>query len=553
MATSQKQEPSSAASGNGGNGSEAAQHLGRVIDDSLFAMHFQPIVDLRTQSIFGHEALCRPQDSYFESPTQLISAAVESESIGELGRMLRAAALEGSADSTLFLNLEPHEFNEPWLVRPDDPIFKHRHPVYLEITENVPLKYFDQCHSVLAELRRKGTLLAIDDFGAGFSNLKYIAELEPDIVKLDRELIRECRVDTSGFRLIRSITELCHQMNAKVVAEGIETVDELEAVLAGGVDYGQGYLLARPAAQPPQIEWPSGLVRTDEAAPVDQQHEAENPSRETDLSSPSSRELALHAEIKELNDLLVQSEVGRLDLVKRLKEQSGPAVDPLPDDEAQAEAESPASAATSSENSVERHPLFPRLFFVVALLLALLVAASVFWPSSPEDSESDASAETKTPDEDLAGSAVPALQTADRSLSPKQSLSSSAAPTADPEPAPAVIAAEIANRIDAWAKAWSQQRAEDYLSFYSVQFQSASGAGYQNWSRGKRQRIQQPAWINVNVSHLDFTFPQPGRARARFHQAYSSPEYSDEVKKTLVWALEGGQWRILSESSEPLP
>jgi EAL domain-containing protein (putative c-di-GMP-specific phosphodiesterase class I) len=112
---------------------------------------------------------------------------------------------------------------------------------------------------VLRELRHKGAKVAVDDLGAGYSNLKYIADLAPEIVKLDRELIMGLTPNTRKFRLVKSIVELCNQQGARVVGEGIETSDELRAVIETGVHYGQGYLLARPAAQPPSVDLQAAL------------------------------------------------------------------------------------------------------------------------------------------------------------------------------------------------------------------------------------------------------------------------------------------------------
>ena len=151
----------------------------------------------------------------------------------------------------LFLNIDPHEFDYGWLVRPDDPIFRHRHPITVEITESVPIKYFTQCHSVLAEIRQKGMSLAIDDLGAGFSNLKYIADLQPEIVKLDRELILGCVPGNRPFKLLCSIVALCKEMNAKTIAEGIETTTEFNAAIEAGSTTPRATSSAGPPAPPP--------------------------------------------------------------------------------------------------------------------------------------------------------------------------------------------------------------------------------------------------------------------------------------------------------------
>lgn len=233
-----------------------AEKIERVFAEKLVHSVFQPLVDLSAQRIFAYEALARCDLEDFRAPPVLFEAAVEAGRVGELGRTLRQQAVEACTKFPLFLNVHPHEFSQAWLVQPDDPIFWHNEGVFLEITESVPLHYFDQCHGVLAEARSKGVRLAVDDLGAGFSNLKYISDLEPAIVKIDRDLIAGVTLGTRQFRLLRGIVRLCEDMDAKVVAEGIETETELEAVIEAGAHYGQGFLLARPQFPPPEINWP---------------------------------------------------------------------------------------------------------------------------------------------------------------------------------------------------------------------------------------------------------------------------------------------------------
>ena len=105
-------------------------------------------------------------------------------------------------------------------------------------------------------MRAKGVMLAIDDLGAGYSNLKYIADLTPEVVKLDRNLICDMTRSERHNKLVHAIIELCNAMGASVVAEGIETMEELLAVQDAGAHYGQGYFLARPAFPPPIVNWP---------------------------------------------------------------------------------------------------------------------------------------------------------------------------------------------------------------------------------------------------------------------------------------------------------
>ena len=214
---------------------------------------FQPVVDFATFEPYGYEALCRSELPEYNNPLHLLKAAIDSGDLGHLGRELRRLSIEGCPSHPLLLNIHPDEFDEGYLVRPDDPIHEHEKQVYLEITESVPISHYRYCNSVLTEIRAKGVRIAVDDLGAGFSNFKYIADLEPELVKLDRELIMGLTHGSRRQKLVRSIVRMCVEQGAKVVAEGIETAEELSAILETGAHYGQGYLLARPARTPPLV------------------------------------------------------------------------------------------------------------------------------------------------------------------------------------------------------------------------------------------------------------------------------------------------------------
>lgn len=226
-----------------------------VIDAGELYIAYQPVVDLKRKEVFAYEALVRSHAEEFPNPFVLIEAAVEQRAMGRLGRHLRQLAVDGCASHRLFLNIHPDEFSEPWLVRPDDSMTTHGRDIYLEITESVPLSHYEHCHSVLAEMRTRGAKIAVDDLGAGYSNLKYIVDLEPEVVKLDRELVANLRNESRLHRLVAALVELCTQLDARVVAEGIETEEELAAVIDAGVHFGQGYLLQRPNPELLAIDW----------------------------------------------------------------------------------------------------------------------------------------------------------------------------------------------------------------------------------------------------------------------------------------------------------
>jgi EAL domain-containing protein (putative c-di-GMP-specific phosphodiesterase class I) len=223
----------------------------QLLREKQFTMVFQPIVDLNTWQIFAQEALVRSKNPVFVSPPELFSAAINEGCCGELGRAIRDMTLDLCPMFPLFINIHPLELNEHWIVQPNDPIFLHTEDIFLEITESAPLTHPQLCQTILQEISGKGVHLVVDDLGAGYSNLKYIADLNPKVVKLDRELISGLRTTSRLFKLVCSLVDMCSSLGAEVVAEGIETPQELHAVMLAGVTYGQGYLLARPAFPPP--------------------------------------------------------------------------------------------------------------------------------------------------------------------------------------------------------------------------------------------------------------------------------------------------------------
>lgn len=229
--------------------------LRKIIQPDDLSVVFQPIVELDPVRIFAYEALVRCRVPAYKDPTKLFERAAEEGCCGRLGRMIREVAVPLCAGTPIFLNVHPLELQERWIIRPDDPMFFHDSKVYLELTESVPLTHFDLVARVLRELRGRGqVLLVVDDLGAGYSNLKRIADLEPTVVKLDRGLIAGVRRGSRQHRLVTSVVRLCVDLGALVVAEGIETASELDALQDTGIHYAQGYYFARPAFPLPTVK-----------------------------------------------------------------------------------------------------------------------------------------------------------------------------------------------------------------------------------------------------------------------------------------------------------
>jgi len=240
-------------------GPRRASHsaLERLVSADELSVVFQPIVDMTSGELFAHEALVRCSVPALKNPLVLFERALEVGCAGRLGRMIREIAVPLSAGRPLFLNVHPQELHEAWIVRPDDPIFGHDHVLYVEVTEAMPLTQHELCMSVLRELRARCQVeLVVDDLGAGYSNLKRILDLQPKIVKLDRELIINLDRNVRQQKLVAGIVRMCVDLDAMVVAEGIETNEEFIALQDTGVHYGQGYLFAKPAYPMPAVTWP---------------------------------------------------------------------------------------------------------------------------------------------------------------------------------------------------------------------------------------------------------------------------------------------------------
>jgi EAL domain-containing protein (putative c-di-GMP-specific phosphodiesterase class I) len=218
---------------------------------------FHPIVNVETRQIFAYEALARCRWPEYTNPALLFAQASREASCGRLGRLLREVTFERGAGFPLFVNVHPDELNARWLVRPDDPLYFHDHHVFIEITESAAFTHHRLCKSVLSEMKaRGGVFLAVDDLGAGHSNLMRVIDLEPQFVKLDRALVAGLHRSRRQQILVRHLVELCTELGAVVVEEGIETGDELQAVVDVGAKYVQGFVFAYPEYPPPKAKWP---------------------------------------------------------------------------------------------------------------------------------------------------------------------------------------------------------------------------------------------------------------------------------------------------------
>ncbi len=170
-----------------------------------------------------------------------------------LGRLVRervAASPPAARNVILFLNLHPLDLADPGLGESIVPIEVWAKSIVLEITERSSLEGIDDLESRIAALRRRGYRIALDDLGAGYAGLTSFAALDPEVVKIDMQLVRGVDADPIKQRLVASMTGLCRELGIQVVAEGVETAAERDALAELGCDLLQGYLIGRPKPSP---------------------------------------------------------------------------------------------------------------------------------------------------------------------------------------------------------------------------------------------------------------------------------------------------------------
>ncbi|MGD8861498.1 MAG: EAL domain-containing response regulator [Myxococcales bacterium] len=226
--------------------------------DSVF-MVYQPIVDWRRRTVFGHEALVRAKSEALPHPGALFDAAERLDRLQDLGRRIRGLAPlpmdEAPQDVSLFLNLHPSDLLDESLYAPDSAIARMAPRLVLEITERARLQNIDDAAERIDRLRQLGFRIAIDDIGAGYSGLNSFAMLHPDLIKLDMDLVRDIDHDAVKQRLVRLLLQMSEDLGISVVAEGVETAGERDMLLRLGCELLQGYFFGRPGAPFVEPTW----------------------------------------------------------------------------------------------------------------------------------------------------------------------------------------------------------------------------------------------------------------------------------------------------------
>jgi diguanylate cyclase (GGDEF)-like protein/PAS domain S-box-containing protein len=234
--------------------------LRRAVEAREFELQYQPLFDLRDRSVTGFEALLRwhpPGGAAVVPPGQFIAAAEESGlivPIGEwvLGEAIREAARwqTGGKSYSLAVNVSAKQLARPSFVTRLRELLEETgvNPalVELEITESVIIAGGGEAQDALHQIAKLGVGIAIDDFGTGYSGLAYLKRFPIDTVKIDQSFIRDLTVDPEDAAIVTAIVAMARSLDVDVVAEGVETEEQVDELKRLGCRRAQGYLLARP-------------------------------------------------------------------------------------------------------------------------------------------------------------------------------------------------------------------------------------------------------------------------------------------------------------------
>jgi len=235
------------------------ERLRAAIEARDITVYYQPILHLRSGRIAGVEALARWRHSIMGAvpPDQFIQIAEENQLIRELGRQVMAQACTETkewlrkGDIDFFsVNLSPiqvqdgHEVANVLLALEEMAVDPNT--LVLEVTERLMLLDSPEVQRSLRTLQAQGIRLALDDFGAGFSNLSYLNRFPIDRIKIDRSLVTGIETDSFARIIVQSVTDLAHRLGLQVIVEGVETLSQRDILARIGCDYAQGYWFSHP-------------------------------------------------------------------------------------------------------------------------------------------------------------------------------------------------------------------------------------------------------------------------------------------------------------------
>ena len=236
------------------------EELVGIIRNNLLTPVYQPIVSLNQRQLYGYEALIRgPANSSLHNPLTLFDTAHRNGLLATLeGACLDVSwnrFQQSGMAGKLFLNVSPMSLTEKGFEFDETATILSRTgitcgDIVIELTEQYPLDDYALLREATDQFRSAGFKIAIDDLGAGYAGLRTWSELRPDFVKIDRHFIERIHSDSVKREFVRSILDIAAELDCKVIAEGIETLEDLNTVEEMGVAFGQGYFIGVPETNP---------------------------------------------------------------------------------------------------------------------------------------------------------------------------------------------------------------------------------------------------------------------------------------------------------------
>ncbi|PRC92173.1 bifunctional diguanylate cyclase/phosphodiesterase [Solimicrobium silvestre] len=231
-----------------------------ALDRDEFVIQYQPQVSLATGRIVGMEVLLRWEHPVLGliAPTRFIGLAEEMGLIVPIGAwVIRTACIQtkawhlaGYTDLRVAVNLSPRQFTQKALAQSIADVLAatglEPHFLELELTESMIMNDVDNAITILRALKQLGVHISIDDFGTGYSSLSYLRRFPIDVLKIDQSFVNELNIDADAAAIVIAIISLAHSLRLKVIAEGVETPEQLAFLRAHGCDQMQGYYFSRP-------------------------------------------------------------------------------------------------------------------------------------------------------------------------------------------------------------------------------------------------------------------------------------------------------------------
>ncbi len=228
-----------------------------LIDKNLFVYHFQPIVDAHNGKIVAYEALMRTTKEIGLNPLEVLDAAllfnklrnIETATFRNVFNRIHENPHQFEGKKIFINSIPGHFLNEDEVAEFREMFGEHLAKAVIEITETETITT-KELTAIKSFGTADGTMIAIDDYGTGHSNIVNLLEYKPQVVKIDRYLITNIQEDINKQMFVKNLIEFAGKNNIKVLAEGVETKEEMKTVIEFGVDYIQGYYTAKPAFEP---------------------------------------------------------------------------------------------------------------------------------------------------------------------------------------------------------------------------------------------------------------------------------------------------------------